>query len=207
MIYNHSRSYIYKLSVLLLVTIFVVSACSVRSVQIRRAKQRYEKGQYLLSKGEVDRAVMNFEKSMKMARAVEFKEGLAHNLNELAIIHTGKGEYEKAREELREALEIYKELGMAPEVSKALSNMAVTYAREQRFQDAIKCFNDLIDWDTKTDNLLGVAITHYNMALIYYQHLGLRAKANEHFRKALKIFKETGNEKYIEEIQKNMQKR
>jgi len=201
-IFRHFKGY--KLHVLLFLSIFVISSCSARSVQIKRAENRYKKGQYFASKGEVDKAILNFEKSIRMARAVEFKEGVAHNLNELAIIYSSRGEYAKARKMLGEALEIYKELHMAPETSKAMNNIAITYVREQKFQEALKWFEDLIEWDTNTGNQLGVGITLYNMALIYHQHLGMKDKARDCLARALKIFRETGNEKYIQMIQERM---
>jgi len=131
---------------------------------------------------------------------------VAHNLNELAIIHTGKGDTEKAREFLMEALDIYKELNMKPEVSKTLNNIALTYVKDKKFQEAIKWFNELIEWDKKSGNQLGVGITFYNMALIYHKHLGMKKEAKDSLMKALRIFKETGNEKYIQMIQDKIKK-
>lgn len=179
----------------------LMSACSVRSVQIKRAKQHYEKGQYLVSKGESDKAEVNFEKSIQIATEAGFKEGVAHNLNELAIINTAKGDYAKAREQLGEALEIYKALNMAPEVSKTLNNMTITYMKEQKYHEALSRFKDLVEWDTKTGNDLGVGITLYNMALIYQRNMGMNERAEECLNNALEIFKKTGNEKYIKLIQ------
>jgi tetratricopeptide (TPR) repeat protein len=206
MIHRHSYFKIDKFTILISLSIFVLSCGSVRSVQVKRAKQHYEKGQYLVSKGEVDKAILNFEKSIKIARAAGFKEGVAHNLNELAIINTAGGEYDKAREQFSEAHEIYKDLDMAPEASKTLNNMAITYTKERKFQEALSCYGDLIAWDTKTGNQLGVGITLYNMAIIYHQHMGMNEKAEECLNKALKIFKETGNERYIEMIQEKIKK-
>ena len=60
-----------------------------------------------------------------------------------------------------------------------------------------------MEWDKETGNELGVGITLYNMALIYHQYLGMDEKARECLAKAMKIFKETGNEKYIRMIQEN----
>jgi tetratricopeptide (TPR) repeat protein len=193
---NHSDKY--KIVSFVLLSIFLFSACSVRSVQIKRAEQRYKKGQYLVSKGEIDKAIVNFNKSIAMARGAGYMAGVAHNLNELAIIHTNRGEYEKAREMLTEMIQIYKDLDMKPEVSKSLSNMAVTYVREKKFQEAFKWFDELLEWDKETGNELGMGITLYNMALIYHQHLGMDEKATECLAKAMKIFKETGNEEYIQ---------
>ena len=175
-------------------------------MQIKRAEQRYKKGQVLLSRGEIDKAVVNFNKSIKIARGAEFKAGVADNLNELAIIHKSRGEYAKARELLTEMIEIYKDLNLKPEVSKSLNNMAATYVSEKKFQEAFQWYNELMEWDRETGNELGIAITLYNMALIYHQYLGMDVKAKECLFKALKIFKETGNEKYIRMIQDKMKK-
>ncbi|SPD72149.1 hypothetical protein PITCH_A1190025 [uncultured Desulfobacterium sp.] len=178
----------YRLSFpFLFLSIVLISSCSVRSVQIKRAKDYYQKGQVLVSRGEVDRAIVSFEKSIRIARAENFREGIAHNLNEIAIIYTGKGEAAKARELLREAVTIYKELDMKPEASKALDNIAKTYMKEQQFKEAIDTYDELIEWDKLSGNELGIGITRYNMALIYYHYLGMEEKAKECFIKALII--------------------
>ena len=203
--YRHFKRH--QFTILLFLLTFVITSCSVRSVQIKRAEQRYKKGQYLASKGDVDKAIINFNKSIAMARGAGYMAGVAHNLNELAIIHTNRGEYEKARELIAEMIEIYKDLNMAPEVSKSLNNMAATYVREKKYQDAFTWFEELIEWDKTTGNELGVGITRYNMALIYHRQLGMSAKAKECFLEALKIFKKTGNEEYIRLIQENTQKK
>jgi tetratricopeptide (TPR) repeat protein len=199
------RSNRYRMAFLFL-SIFLIASCSVRSVQIKRAEEYYKKGQGLVSTGEIDRAIINFEKSIRISRDAGFREGIAHNLNELAIIHTGKGEPEKARELLSDAVVIYKELDMKPEVSKAMDNIALTYVKEQRFKEAIDRYNELIEWDKIADNEIGIGITRYNMALIYYQYMGMEDKAKECFIKALIIFKKTGNEEYIQMIQNRLNK-
>lgn len=40
-----------------------------------------------------------------------------------------------------------------------------------------------------------------NMALIYDRHLGDPEKALEAYNRSVKIFRETGNEKYLEQLQ------
>ena len=89
MAYRHFKRH--RFAILLLLLTFVITSCSVRSVQIKRAEQRYQKGQVLVSRGEIDKAIVNFNKSMAMARGAGYMAGVAHNLNELAIIHTNRG--------------------------------------------------------------------------------------------------------------------
>ena len=204
LIYRHTGKH--RIVILISLSVFLITACSVRSVQIKRAEQRYKKGQILASRGETEKAIANFNKSIAMARGAEYTAGVATNLNELAIIHTTRGEYDKARAMFSEMIEIYKDLDMKAEASKSLNNLAMTYVREKKFQKAFERFEELMVWDKNTGNELGIGITLYNMALIYHQHLGMTDKAKECMARALKIFKETGNERYIRMIQKNQQK-
>jgi len=196
----------YRIALLFLLSIFFITACSVRSVQIKRAEEYYKKGQYLVSKGETDRAITFFNKSMSMARGVEYKAGIVFNLNELAIIHTNRGEYIEARILLSEIIQICKDLHMDADVSKALNNMAATYVKEKNYQEAVKRFEELLEWDKKTGNDAGVGITLYNMALMYHRIPNMKEKSKACFFEALEVFEKTGNEKYIRMIRKNIEK-
>ena len=197
----------HQITAFFLLSILLVCGCSVRSVQIKRAEQRYKKGQILAARGETERAIASFNKSIAMARGVDYMAGVANNLNELAIIYTRTGEYGKARELLTEMITIYRDLDMKAEVSKSMNNLAMTYVSEKQFQKAFDVFDELMAWDKETGNELGIAITLFNMAKIYHQRLGMTDKANECLYQALRLFKETGNEDYIRMIQENMQKK
>ena len=174
-------------------------------MQIRRAELLYKKGQVYLSKGEEAKAIAKFKESLSLAMEAGFNTGVAHNLNEIAIIHTSRGEYVKARDALARAIEIYGAANMKPEVSKSLNNMAVTYVRKQDFKEALNQYEELLKWDRKTNNDLGVAITLNNMGIIYEHHLREREKAQRRFLEALKIFRKLGNKRYIKAVEKNMQ--
>ena len=132
--------------------------------------------------------------------------GVAHNLNEIGLIHTQRGEYTRAREEFNEAMEIYKQLNMEPEISKSLNNIASTYVMNKDFEGAIKRFEELAKWDERTGNSLGMAITLNNMGLLYEHNLGKHEEAQRRYSQALKIFKELGNEKQIQSVEKNIER-
>jgi tetratricopeptide (TPR) repeat protein len=184
----------------------LITSCSSSFIHTRRAKILYQQGQDFLFQGEKDKAAIKFEESFVWARKAGFKPGIAHNLNEMAIIHTSKGEFGTAMEKLLRAVEIYKELGMQPEVSKALSNLAITYVKRGEFAKAIVQYEKLLEWDKKIENHLGMGITLNNMGLIYENHLGKPQKAKKSYSRALKILKESGNEKYIKSVEKNMRR-
>lgn len=171
---------------------------------MKRAERFYRQGQIYLSKGNQQKAINKFEESLALSRMIEFKPGIAHNLNEIAIIHTTKGEYQKAREILSESLSIYKELDMTPEVSKTLNNIAITFVKAQKFNAAIERYGQLLEWDRKSGNELGVGITLNNMGLIYQNHLENIKKAREKFSEALTIFKQLGADRYTQSVEQNL---
>jgi tetratricopeptide (TPR) repeat protein len=182
----------------------ITSSCSSNFIHTRRSKILYQQGQDFLFQGAKDKAAIKFEESFIWAQKAGFKPGIAHNLNEMAIIHTSKGEFGTARKKLLRAVEIYKELGMRPEVSKALSNLAVTYVKSGEFAKAIVQYEKLLEWDRKIENHLGMGITLNNMGLIYENHLGKPKEAQKSYSRALKIFKDLGSKQYIQSVEKNM---
>ena len=168
----------------------------------KRAEHYYLQGQALVNRGETERAIKKFEKSIYLSEKTGFTAGIAHNLNELAIIHTRRGQFDTARSELNRALDIYRSLGMRPEVSKTINNLAQTYLRQGRAEEALRQYENLIAWDEKTENHLGIAISLWNMARIYDHQLGDRPKALEAYKRSVYLFKKTGNEHYLQRLQK-----
>ena len=192
------------LSLALVVFLILSSGCVSTAGKMRWAEQLYENGQYLASKGKEEAAVKKFEKSLNLSREIGFSAGVAHNLNELAIYHTAKKEYDKARAMLTEAIAIYREEGMNPEVSKAMNNMANTYMREGKIGKTFEQYNELLDWDRQTGNLLGEAITLYNMGSLYERYIGDRKKARQRYTIALQYFKQLGNVQYIKIVEQGL---
>ena len=185
-------------------SVLLAAACSVRPYRMKRAERLYRQGQSYLSQGERSKAAEKFEESLALSRMIEYKPGIAHNLNEMAIIHTTQREFEKAREILSESLDIYKELDMAPEVSKTLNNIVVTYAKAGEFEAALTQYKALLAWDRHTGNTLGQAITLNNMGLIYQNHFQDTERAREKYLEALQLFEDLGKEEYITSVRKSL---
>jgi len=175
----------------------LAAACSPRPYQIKRAEVLYNKGQALEAKGHLDEAVATFHESIALAEKAGFKPGVANNLNEIAIIATSRGEYEKARTLFSRALEIYREKGWNTEVSKSLNNIALTYLKALDFDGALKGYRDLLQWDESTGNRLGQVITLNNMGVVCARYLGKNEEARLYYRKGLAIARELDNREFI----------
>jgi len=171
------------------VSLCCLIACTHSSVA-EKAEFYYKKGQSLASHGNQKEAVENFELSLNLSEQIDFQAGVAHNLNELAILQTDQGKCAVAREFLARALNIYRQLDMQPEISKTLYNIALTYLRENNYDKALEQFNELLDWDRRTGNQLGEAITLYNTAIIYKNYLHQPDEADRLFSEALSMLED-----------------
>jgi tetratricopeptide (TPR) repeat protein len=184
--------------------ILLVFSCATTSSRVNRAERLYEEGQVLASRGKLDEALTKFQESLSLAKEENFQAGVAHNLNEMAILHTTQGEYDKARERLTQALVIYKGLKMNTETSKALNNFSLTYVKEGNSRAALSSYETLLDWDRQTNNRLGEAITRNSMGLIYELNLREYGEAQEQYARALEILEKIGSKARAEAVRKNL---
>ncbi|RLB25542.1 MAG: hypothetical protein DRG71_03840 [Deltaproteobacteria bacterium] len=185
---------------LLLLLAMVLSACGAHEYRLRRAKLLYHQGQLLQTQGKIEEATKKFEASLALSRREGFRPGIAHNLNELAIIKVSKGEYVKARQLLEEALGIYKSLRMSAEVSKVMNNLAITYLEQGDPKGALTAYNELLQWDKATGNILGQLIVLYNMGEIYEEYLNQPCQAKPHFEAAFHLALSLGRRKLAKKI-------
>ena len=195
----------FLLSLLFCLSLTLLFSCLSGPVQKRHAERLYYEGQAHLSQGNTAEAVKKFEYSLQLAEKAGFRAGVAHNLNELAIIYTTRGEYKKARDALTATVPIYKELGMNPEVSKALNNIALTYLREHRFREAVSHYENLLKWDQETGNRLGEAIALNQMGWIHANFLKEPKRAYPLYAKAREIFEELGKDSHVQVVEKNIE--
>ncbi len=186
---------------LLVLALLMLPSCSPRSYQLRRAETLYKRGQAMQAEGRSDEALSKFNDSMALSERAGFRPGVANNLNEIAIIYTSRGEYEKARELLVKAFHIYREMYWKTEVSKSLNNIALTFLKELKFNEAIEAYGDLLAWDHETGNQLGEVIALNNMGFICDRYLSYTEKARKSYEEGLRIARQLGNRKYIKMLE------
>jgi tetratricopeptide (TPR) repeat protein len=176
-------------------------SCSHDHYKMKRAKTLYRQGQQYVSQGKPEKAMRKFEDSIRMAELIDFKPGIAHNLNEIGLIYTFQKQYEKAREVFYRSLAIYQELEMQTEISKSMNNIAITYANERNYDKALQQWDRLVQWDKDRSNELGAALTLYNIATVYHNQLRQPEKAMENYKESLQLFKKLGKEDYVQMIE------
>jgi tetratricopeptide (TPR) repeat protein len=184
----------------------LVAACAPTNGKFKEAELLYQQGQELRTAGENTAALEKFTASYTLAKEAGYAAGMAHNLNEMAMVHSAQNDESGARELLTEAFAIYAQAGMTAEVSRTLNNMAMTYVRQENYQGAMKQYQELIVWDRRTENLIGVAITMQNMGSIYENHLARPQMARRSYLEALAIFRQLGQEDQIQAVEQSLKR-
>jgi len=188
-----------------LITLLVSGPCS-HPRPSDQARILYEEGQGLLSKGRPDAALKRFEASLALSREQDDARGTAHNLNEIGIIHTQKRSFAEARTCFQEAETLYRRLDMAGEISKTLNNRAITFILEKRYGEAASVYHDLLEWDERSGNRLGLAITHTNLGHLYETFLNQPAEAIAAYEKACGLLNELGDRARAGEVRARMER-
>ncbi len=172
----------------------LAAACAHTPHESSPARTLYQEGQSLLTQGRPVEALDRFRASLDLSREIGDRQGVAHNLNEIGILHTQRRELDAARDCFVEAELIYRGLDMSPEVSKSLNNRAMTYVLDRDFDAALGVYEELLEWDAATGNDLGRAITCTNLGHLYEVHLQQTGKALAAYERALALLTELGDE-------------
>jgi tetratricopeptide (TPR) repeat protein len=208
---NHPASFFMKkqppiFSLCQIVALLFLASCAHAPEQTTRAQGLYHEGQAFLSEGRLEEAFTRFSESLALSREEHDPKGVAHNLNEIGILQTQRREFDAARACFLEAQAIYRDLDMAPEVSKSLNNLALTHVLDKAYAEAAAVYEKLLAWDVSTGNSLGEAITLTNLGHLYEVHLQQPGKALAAYERALILLTELGEEKRSALLQERVQR-
>lgn len=92
--------------------------------QVQRATSLSLQGEQWFSQGDLRRADRDFTRSLELSRAVDYPQGVAQQLNNLAAIALERGDLEKARKLLVQAWELNRDLQNWEQASTNQANLA-----------------------------------------------------------------------------------
>ena len=140
-------------------------------------------------RGDYDRALEWYEKSVEIKKDIGDRAGLAATYNNIASIHYNRGDYKSALQRFEEAAKILEELGDRAELATTYNNIGEVYR-------ACGDYDRALEWHDKARKIreeicdsAGMATTYNNIGLIYYAR-GDYERALEWYEKARKILEE-----------------
>ena len=136
--------------------------------------------------GSFEASELNYNRSLSLAKSVEYKKGEARALNNIARIYDTKGEFQISMDYYLEALEINRELGNDVALSKNLNNLGIIHLEIENFPSALKYFKESLVIKRELDREKEVGIILNNIGYIHFIKEELNS-AMQYFNEALGI--------------------
>jgi tetratricopeptide (TPR) repeat protein len=147
-------------------------------------------------RGEGDKAIYYYTKSLKIRQQIGDKQGEAASINNIGIIYDNKGDFDKAIEFYNKSLKIREDIGDKRGVASSLSNIGNIYNFKGQAKEAIQYYTKSLKIGEEINDMQTVAFTLNNIGIIYKNQKNYQG-ALECYNKSLKINEELGSESGI----------
>ena len=147
-------------------------------------------------RGELDKAIEYFTRSLKIEEELGNKKGIAYSLNNIGVIYREQGDYAKAIDYYTRSLKIKEELGDKKGIAATLNNIGNIYQYQGDYVKAIEYHTRSLKIKEERGDKKGIANSLNNIGLIYNKQ-GNYAKSMGYFTRSLKISEELGDKKGI----------
>lgn len=146
--------------------------------------------------GNYGKAILHYEKSLKIARELNLKDNISNSLNNIGIVYIDTKENDKAVDYLQQSLKLSLELGDSSGVATSYNNIGIIYLDRKEIEKAYEYHKKSLEIRQKIGERSGVAASLMNIGL-YYQEKKEYIKAIEHFTSSLVIAHELENQKLV----------
>ncbi|HET6245399.1 MAG: tetratricopeptide repeat protein [Bacteroidetes bacterium] len=132
--------------------------------------------------------------AQKIARASNFKSGIAGALNNLGIINMIQGKYPEALEFFFHSLKISEELNNQHIIAKTLSNIGSVYWNKKDMKTALEYYYKSLKIYEDVKDKVGVSNSYNNIGVVFAEN-DEEPKALEYYNMALAIQEKLGSKK------------
>ncbi|MBN2608811.1 MAG: tetratricopeptide repeat protein [Candidatus Fermentibacteraceae bacterium] len=146
---------------------------------------------YLGDRGETDRSLEYYVRSLELFRNCGDLSGEAMVLNNMHGIYSARGDYRRSLEVMLETARIYTETGEQLGIAIAWYNIASTYMVMKQSDMARDYFHRYLDLSSRISNELGEAYGNFGLGGLYRAE-GQTDRSAEHLRRAIEVFRRLG---------------
>ncbi len=147
-------------------------------------------------KGELDRALEYYERSLELRSEIGNDLAMAAILNNIGVIYHDKGELDRALEYHAKSLVLRKKLGNPLDIAMSLNNMGIIYHDKGELDRALECHSQSLALKKQFGNPQDLAAALNNIGNIYYEK-GELDQALDYLERSLNLKKELGNPRDI----------
>ncbi len=164
------------------------------------------KGFFFTERGISYKAILYFNKALKIQQEIRDLEGEAYSLSNLGAIYDSKGEIDKALEYYFAAVKIRENLNSKLSLAQSYNNIAVLYNNQNDLANALKYHFHSLRIREQINNPSGVALAYNNIGTTYTNLVESKLKGKksipdslikkpyEYFNKSYLAFQKDNNE-------------
>jgi tetratricopeptide (TPR) repeat protein len=153
-------------------------------------------GYVFQNRGDVQNALDNYNKSLKLKEEVSDKSGISSTLNNIAGIYYGLGNIQKALGLFKESLKTQEEMQDSSAMAYSLNNIAFIYQNQGELPKAIEYLNKSLNVRKLIGDKKGQAVCMINLALIYLNRGDVTGALNL-YSKSLQILERSGDKQAL----------
>jgi signal transduction histidine kinase/uncharacterized protein HemY len=133
---------------------------------------------------------------LKIEEELENKKGIVEAWNTMAIVYNKQGDFEKAMDHSKKALEMAEELEAKTLIADTLNNMANAYSYQGNYYQALEYYFRSLKIKEELEDKLGIISTHINIGDFYLRQADY-PQAEKHYNNALETSRELKDEHNI----------
>jgi len=149
-----------------------------------------------LNKGEYDKALEYFFRSLEIRNRIRDVRGIASSTNNIALVYYERGDYDKAIKYHEESLRASAKAGDVRGMSIAYNNIGLVYSERGAYELALSCYKKSLELKEKIADLWGISSTYNNMGHVYCEK-GDYETALEYNQKSLDMQEKIGDVKGV----------
>lgn len=142
-------------------------------------------------RGQNEKAIEYFNKSLKLREEVNDLPGIASSLKNISSLYRSIGDYDKAIDYSLKSLQLYEKLGNKKGIASVLNNLSTIYLDKNEFQKSIDYLNKGLKISEQLGEKETMAISYNNLGIILNTQ-GDAASAINYYMKGLKLYEELG---------------
>ena len=168
-----------------------------RLIYLKYLAAAYNNVGYLADQhGEVNRALLFYNKSLKIQEIIGDKQGIAYSLNNMGYVYNNLNDIYKALELFHSCLNIQEQINDKYGIAVTLINIGNIYKDNGNVPKSIEYFERALKIKKEINDKEGIAISLLNLGSIYFDR-GESSKALKFFEEGLKNYTEVNDKNGI----------
>ncbi|MBX7093680.1 MAG: tetratricopeptide repeat protein [Flavobacteriales bacterium] len=143
-------------------------------------------------KGDISKAIEEFEKALAIYEQTKNNKGIASELNNIALVYSDLGKPEKALQYFDRGLELYRKTDNQKGIASTLTNIGIVYHNQGNYSKAIENYTAGLVVSERLKDRSNMAVSNTNIGIVYYEQREYE-KAKEYFKKGIDLNTELGN--------------